>query len=168
MNNAADLERKRLLDEHEALLELQLANNIRGPYLCSFQAAKIMQAELRGSIIHISSGVAINPISMATPYVSAKAGVLGLMYSMAFELAQYNIRVNSILPDVVETEFYGPPSPERDARFEQQGKYLLMGRVATPDEIAGPALFLASDLSSFVTGVYIFVGGKYPIGTPGK
>jgi len=142
--------------------------NLTGPFLCSKYVVPHMKERKSGSIILISSGVAIHTISMATPYVSAKAGVLGLMHSMAFELASYNIRVNAILPDIVETDFYGPPGPERDARLEQQGKYMLMGRVAAPEEIAGPALFLASDLSSYVTGVHIFVGGKYPIGTPGK
>ena len=86
--------------------------NLTGSFLCSKYVVPHMKERKSGSIILISSGVAINTISMATPYVSAKAGVLGLMHSMAFELAAYNIRVNAILPDVVETDFYGPPSPE--------------------------------------------------------
>jgi NAD(P)-dependent dehydrogenase (short-subunit alcohol dehydrogenase family) len=123
-----------------------------------------MKKRQYGKIVFTSSAVAIGITSVMHPYCAAKAGVLGLMYSMALELAPYHIRVNAVLPDLIGTEFYGPPSAERDANLANRAKVLLMGRVGTPEDIAGPTLFLASDLSAYVTGIYIFVGGKYPAG----
>jgi NAD(P)-dependent dehydrogenase (short-subunit alcohol dehydrogenase family) len=143
--------------------------NLTGPYLCSKYVVPHMKERKSGSIIHFSSIAAIRPNSLAIAYASAKAGVLGLMYSMALELAPFNIRVNAILPDMVRTEFFaGMPPEQREAYFQMHGKTFLMGRVAVPEDFMGVALFLASDLSSYITGIQIFVGGKYPEGSAPK
>jgi len=149
--------------------------NLTGPFLCSKYVVPHMKEQKSGSIIHFSSAAAIGPNSARPAYTAAKAGVIGLTYSMALELAPFNIRVNAILPDMVRTEFMsglmgsGPAreiSPEeRKAMMERQNKLFLMGRVSVPEDFEGVALFLASNLSAYITGIEIFVGGKYPPGS---
>ena len=139
--------------------------NLTGPFLCSLYVMPHMKERKSGSIINFSSYSGIIPTPAPPAYAAAKAGVLGLTYSMALQLAPFKIRVNAIVPEVVGTEFFGPPSPERAANFAKRDTYQLLGRIATPEDLAGVATFLASDLSSYVTGTQILVGGKYPLGT---
>jgi NAD(P)-dependent dehydrogenase (short-subunit alcohol dehydrogenase family) len=139
--------------------------NLNGPFLCSNYVVPHMKERKSGSIIYFSSYSAVIPTPAPAGYAAGKAGVLGLMYSSALQLAPFHIRVNAIVPEMVGTEFFGPPSAEREALFEKRGTYQLIGRVATPEDLAGVALFLASDLASYVTGTQILVGGKYPLGT---
>jgi NAD(P)-dependent dehydrogenase (short-subunit alcohol dehydrogenase family) len=152
--------------------------NLTGPFLCSKYVVPHMKERKSGSIIHFSSIAGIRPNSLMVAYAAAKAGVLGLMYSMALELAPYNIRVNAILPDMVRTEFMSSlmgrqPAPakvvspeERAAMIKKQDSVFLMGRAALPEDFMGTALFLASDMSAYITGIQIFLGGKYPDGGP--
>lgn len=99
-------------------------------------------------------------------YHAAKAGVLGLTYNLAFELASFNISVNAILPGPIRTPFWEPVTrgiPDKDAYFaEIARREVPMQRVGTPEDIAGAALFLASELSAFVSGETINVGGGLP------
>jgi NAD(P)-dependent dehydrogenase (short-subunit alcohol dehydrogenase family) len=152
--------------------------NLTGPFLCSKYVVLHMKKQKSGSIIHFSSVAALRPNSYMVAYTAAKAGVLGLMYSMALELAPYNIRVNAIIPDMIRTEFItalqtGPVKPltpeqqaEREAFAKKNDTMFLMGRQSLPEDFGGVALFLASDMSSYITGTSIFVGGKFPEGTP--
>ncbi len=152
--------------------------NLTGPFLCSKYVVPHMKKQKSGVIIHFSSVAALRPNSYMVAYTAAKAGVLGLMYSMALELAPYNIRVNAIIPDMIRTEFItalqtGPVQPltqeqqvEREAMEKKNDMMFLMGRRSNPEDFGGAALFLASDMSSYITGTSIFVGGKFPEGTP--
>jgi NAD(P)-dependent dehydrogenase (short-subunit alcohol dehydrogenase family) len=93
--------------------------------------------------------------------------VLGLTTNLAFELAPFNIYVNAIVPGPVETPFWDalqPPGPERDAFFAALcKKEVPLGRMGKPEDIAGPALFLASELSDYVTGQVIYAAGGQPL-----
>jgi NAD(P)-dependent dehydrogenase (short-subunit alcohol dehydrogenase family) len=152
--------------------------NLTGPFLCSKYVVPHMKRQKSGVIIHFSSVAALRPNSYMVAYTAAKAGVLGLMYSMALELAPYNIRVNVIIPDMIRTEFItalqtGPVQPltpeqqaEREAIAKKNDAMFLMGRQALPEDFGGVALFLASDMSAYITGTSIFVGGKFPEGSP--
>jgi NAD(P)-dependent dehydrogenase (short-subunit alcohol dehydrogenase family) len=87
---------------------------------------------------------------------------------MACELGPFNINVNAILPGPVRTPFYDQmlksmTDEEKDAFFAAVGKMTPLQRVGTPEDIAGVALFLASDLSAYVTGASIPVGGGLPL-----
>jgi NAD(P)-dependent dehydrogenase (short-subunit alcohol dehydrogenase family) len=140
--------------------------NLTGPFLCSKYVVPHMKERRSGSIIHVASVAGIGPNSTTIAYSSAKAGVLGLMYSMALELAPFNIRVNAILPDMVKTDFFGGMPPEqREAYFQRHSQEFLMGRLAYPQDFEGVGLFLASDMSAYITGIPIFVGGKFPPGS---
>ncbi|MBN2186481.1 MAG: SDR family oxidoreductase [Dehalococcoidia bacterium] len=143
-----------------------LAVNLKGVFLCCKAVVPHMKEKRYGKIVNISSGAAISPPASLVHYTASKAGVLGMTYDMALELAPFSITVNTILPGPIRTEFWGnvvPPGKE-DEFFTDFGKRLVpMQRVGTPEDIAGAALFLASDLSVFVTGEYINVGGGQPL-----
>jgi len=94
--------------------------------------------------------------------------VLGLTTNLALELARLNITVNAILPGPIRSEFFtemmkGISEEEKKAFFKVLDSKTPMNRMGTPEEVAGVALFLASELSSYVTGEAINVGGGLPL-----
>lgn len=142
--------------------------NLKGAFLCSKVVVPHMKEKRYGKIINTSSIGAIHPPAVAPHYNAAKAGVIGLTYDMACELGPYNITVNTILPGPVRTSFYDPvleskTEEEKEAYFAQIGKIVPLQRVGTPEDIAGVTLFLASDLSAYVTGAVIPVTGGLPL-----
>jgi NAD(P)-dependent dehydrogenase (short-subunit alcohol dehydrogenase family) len=142
-----------------------LALNLKSQFLCCKFVVPHMKERGYGKIINLSSIGAINPPAHAIHYNTAKAGVLGFTYDLAHALAPFNICVNAILPGPIRTSFYDPSigsmsDKEKDAFFEELGKKNVpLQRVGTPEDIAGAALFLASDLSSYVAGEGIIVSG---------
>jgi 3-oxoacyl-[acyl-carrier protein] reductase len=147
-----------------------LALNLKSDFLfCKFVVPH-MKRRKYGKIINLSSIGAINPPAHAIHYNTAKAGVIGFTYDLAFALAPFNIYVNAILPGPIRTSFYdhrigSMSEKEKDAFFEGIGiNKVPLQRVGTPEDIAGSALFLASELSSYVTGVTLLVSGGLPLG----
>jgi 3-oxoacyl-[acyl-carrier protein] reductase len=141
--------------------------NLKGAFLCCIAVIPNMKKNKYGKIINISSMGAVSPAVSVLHYHSAKAGLLGLTTNLAFELAPFNIYVNAIVPGPIETPFWDslqPPGPERDAFFAALcKKEVPLGRMGKPEDIAGPALFLASGLSDYVTGQIIYAAGGQPI-----
>jgi len=156
VNNAADIQRRRLLEEHEPLLDHQLATNIRGPYLCSYQAAKWMQANGGGNIIHISSVGALRAHEMGLPYDVTKGAMNAMTRAMAIDLGEYNIRVNAIAPGVTYT--YRWPAADHPSVQNVVGRIPLR-RFGTVSDIGALAAFLASTEASYITGQIIYVDG---------
>jgi 3-oxoacyl-[acyl-carrier protein] reductase len=156
VNNAADLERKRLLDEHEALLDHQLANNVRGPYLCSVEAAKIMRAAAGGNIIHISSVGALRAHHRGFPYDATKGAINAMTMAMAIDLAEYNIRVNAVGPGVTRT--YRTPAEDHPT-VQAVTNRIPLRRFGTVSDISSLVAFLASSEASYITGQIIYVDG---------
>lgn len=156
INNAADLNRRRLLDEHVALLELQLDTNIRGPYLCSVQAARIMRDSGGGNIIHITSVGALRAHWKGLPYDVTKGAINAMTRAMAIDLAEYNIRVNAIGPGAIKT--YRTGSNGSAAALEMAGRIPLK-RFGLVSEISSVVAFLASAEASYITGQVIYVDG---------
>lgn len=156
VNNAADLQRKRLLDANEALLDHQLANNIRGPYLCSYHAAKIMRTAGEGNIIHISSVGAIRAHLEGFPYDVTKGAINAMTRAMAIDLAEYNIRVNAIGPGATRT--HQKPAVEHPKAQEIIARIPLQ-RFGTVADIGSLVAFLASVEASYITGQVIYVDG---------
>ncbi len=153
-------------DVSEEQWDKSLNLNLKSAFLCCKAVVPHMKKNKYGKIINISSLGAIHPAVSVVHYHSAKAGVLGLTYNLAFELAPFNISVNAILPGPIRTPFWEPVTrdiPDKDAFFaEIAKKEVPMQRIGTPEDIAGAALFLASELSAFVTGETINVAGGLP------
>ena len=142
--------------------------NLKGQFLCCKAVVPYMKKNKYGKIINVSSMGAIHPPAPIAHYHSAKGGILGLTYNLALELARLNITVNAILPGPIRSEFFNKmlkeaSEKEAEAFFEKLGKRVPMQRIGTPEDIAGVALFLASELSSYVTGEAICVGGGLPL-----
>lgn len=156
VNNAANLERKRLLDEHEALFEQQMAINVRGPYLCSVKAAEMMRVRGGGSIVHVSSVGALRAHWHGFPYDVTKGAINAMTQAMAIDLAEYGIRVNAIAPGATRT--YRTPPAELPAA-QQFAARIPLGRLGTVAEMAAVLAFLASAEASYITGQVIYVDG---------
>jgi NAD(P)-dependent dehydrogenase (short-subunit alcohol dehydrogenase family) len=146
--------------------------NLKSQFLCCKEVVPHMRERKYGKIINFSSLGAIAPTVSLTPYHAAKGGVIGLTTNLAAELATHNITVNAIMPGPTKTSWI--PFPEGGPEFEtkeeraayfykQEAKMIPMKRMGTPEDLAGAALFLASDLSAFVTGVSLPVGGGVPL-----
>ncbi len=136
--------------------------NLTGVFLCAQRVGRKMIVQKEGNIINISSmsGLIVNKPQPQINYNSSKAGVITLTKSLAAEWAKYNIRLNANAPGYMRT-------PLVDKVFPKYGKgwssLTPMGRLGNPSEIKGPALFLASKASSFVTGSVLVMDGGYTI-----
>ncbi len=158
---------KSIMDVSEEEWDRVLAINLKGVFLCCKAVVPHLKKRGYGKIINISSLAAVAPPAPNVNYSSAKAGVLGLTLDLALELAPFNICVNAILPGAIPTDMWNsivPPGANREDFFAEVGKTIApMERLGTPEEIGGAALFLASELSSYVTGDRIIVGGGSPL-----
>ncbi len=134
--------------------------NLRGPALLIQEATPHLTESDHASVINISSVGAYLAGSHVSMYASMKAAMLALTRSYAAELGPHNIRVNSLAPGTVDTDM------TRNAPFgtpESMSSHQIIKRPAHADEMVGPALFLASDASSFVTGQTLLAdGGMHP------
>ena len=155
VNNAAIFIHTPLLETPEDEWDKVIDTNLKGYYLCSQAVGRRMVQQKRGNIINIASTDAFYLDRSYTPYGAAKAGVVRLTRGMAMELGSYNIRVNAIAPGWVKTNL-NKVDPET---YRQITAKIPMGRWAEPTDVANAALFLASDLSSYVTGATIVVDG---------
>jgi NAD(P)-dependent dehydrogenase (short-subunit alcohol dehydrogenase family) len=146
-----------------------LAVNLKGHFLVTKAVVPRMKERKYGKIIFVSSMGAVHPAVSVLAYHSAKAGLIGLTYNLAFELAPYNIYVNCIVPGPIETPFWdaltqGMQPDERQAFFSALAKKEVpLGRMGTAEDIADPALFLASGMSDYVTGQILYVAGGQPV-----
>jgi NAD(P)-dependent dehydrogenase (short-subunit alcohol dehydrogenase family) len=133
--------------------------NLKTVFHCTSAAAKVMvQQDRGGSIINIASSEALRCAPGFAPYAAYKAAMVNFTRTLALELAPHTIRVNCIAPDAIPTEGLAERFPEL-ASDEAYRHHVPLGRAGTVDEVAGVAVFLASGLSSFVTGVTIPVEG---------
>lgn len=137
--------------------------NVNGAfYACQSAARQMVKQGKGGSIIGISSISALVGGGLQVHYTPTKAALLSMTQSMAIALAKDKIRVNALLPGTIHTQL-----ADHDMANDEKRKYLEnripWGRVGKPDDLAGPAVFLASDkLSGFVTGAQLLVdGGMY-------
>lgn len=133
---------------------------LKGVFLCVKHQAKHMKAHGGGAIVNVASLNAQVPMFAGAAYSSAKAGVEMLTKNAALELAQYNIRVNAILPGLVLTPLTAGLT-EIDAIHEAYMERIPMKRAADPEEMAGPALFLVSEDASYVNGSSLIVDGAW-------
>ncbi len=160
VNNAAtNLHFGPLITADDVAFDKTIEVNMKGYfYGCREMARHLIDRNAPGSIINVASIVALGAAVMQGVYAMTKAAVISMTETFAVELAGSKIRVNAIAPGLVDTRFAAAIVQNKDIVERFVGK-TPMGRYAQPDEIAGAALFLASDASSYVTGQTIVVDG---------
>lgn len=135
---------------------------IKSAFHCSKAVAKGMMERRWGRIINILAALMDNSFWGFTAYSTAKGGLYSLSKQMALELGPYGIKVNMIAPGIVRTDMTLQFSEEVFRAIEEETP---LGRIASTEDIAKGALFLASDLSDFVTGLYLPLdGGNEKVG----
>jgi len=137
-----------------------IAVNLSGTFYCAQAAARAMVARGAGSIINISSITGLTGFSMRPAYSASKAGVLGLTRSLSQDLAGHGVRVNAICPGLIGTAMTQAYLEDEDF-VERIGMTIPMARAGDPDDVAQAALYLAGDMSSFVTGTALTVDGGF-------
>ena len=158
VNNAAISSIADFLDVTEEDFDRVLRVNLRGYFLVGQAAAREMAAAGAGSIVNMSSVNGELAIDSIAPYVVSKGGVNQLTSVMALALAPKGVRVNAIGPGTILTEMAKSVITD-EAAWRRILSRTPMGRVGQPEEIAGIAVFLASDDSSYVTGQVIYADG---------
>lgn len=154
VNNAGLINVERhFLEADEAWWDRVLAVNLKGTFLCSFRAAQVMARRHQGVIINMSSGGATRSHRGMAAYDASKGGIEALTRAMALDLAPYGIRVNALVPGSIDTQGMNPEVKRG------RGAGIPLGRVGEPEELAGPAAFLASDDASYITGHILVVDG---------
>ncbi len=141
----------------DKILNETLDINLRGVFYLTRAVVPFMKKQKSGNIINISSTAGQRGEAEHSHYAATKGAIISLTKSLAAELVPWNIRVNCVAPGWVYTDM------SKAALKSKERKQILssipVGRVGTPEEIAGAVLFLASDLSSFITGEILNVNG---------
>jgi NAD(P)-dependent dehydrogenase (short-subunit alcohol dehydrogenase family) len=134
--------------------------NLRGPVFLVQEALPYLTESPCGSVVNVISAGAFLFSGTVSMYAAAKAALMSFTRSMASEFAPRGIRVNALAPGAVDTDMVRNTGPEQQ---QEMANGSLLARIASPDEMVGPVLFLASDASSFMTGQVLLVdGGMVP------
>jgi len=160
VNNAGIIRRGGVLDTTEEDWDSVQEIDLKGVFLCTQAVLPQMLKQRYGKIINLAS-VAAFGIKTQASYGAAKAGVVSLTKSTAREAGPYGINVNGIAPGRITTDmiYFGRTKEEADGVIESGKRSSVLGRIGKPEDIAGLALFLASDASSFMTGQIIRMDG---------
>ena len=132
--------------------------NLKSVYTVAHFAAAHMVAQRSGRIIAISSTAGQRGEAFHADYAATKGAIISLVKGLSTELARHNVLVNCVAPGWVDTDMAKPVLATKAGRKFALGQ-IPLGRVASPEEIAGPILFLASDLATFMTGEILNVNG---------
>lgn len=152
VNNAGVWFRKPFLEISDSEWDLVFTTNLKGTFLCTQQAARIMMPQKGGYIINIASHAGLfYRRGQGAHYAASKAGIIQLTRVLAFELGPFQIRINAIAPGGINTA--GGPVESRDSGSNP------LGRRGEPEDIAHAALFLASPMASFMTGQTLVING---------
>jgi len=149
-----------VLDEDERAWDLTFNVNVKGYFLLAQAVCRIMKEQGGGKIVNLASHAGITPHPDIGVYSVTKAAIIMLTKVLAKEWGEYNIRVNSIAPGVIQTRFSTAlwTIPKYRQRTDDN---TALHRIGQPEEIVGAALFLASDASSYITGETIVVDGGF-------
>jgi len=158
INNAGALIKAGFLEMSEDVWDKHMEVNLKGYYLVSQAVAKRMVKQRKGCIVNIASDLAFKAVPGMAAYCISKAGIVMLTRALAQELGQYGIRVNAIAPGMIRTELSRPNWSDPDyLKFYET--ITPLGRVGELSDIAGAALLLASNASSYISGSTILVNG---------
>lgn len=149
------------VDEWDRVVDI----NLKGSYLVAKHVAPRMAAQGSGSIINISSIEGLEGVEGQTAYMASKGGVLQLTRSLAIDYGLQGVRANTLCPGLIETPMTAMlHGEELKPVHEKFVSFHMLGRPGRPEEVAGAALFLASDDASFVSGAHLTVDGGYTAG----
>ena len=158
INCAGINKREGFLDVEESTYDRIMAINLKGLYFLSQAVAKQMRLQKKGNIINVASHNSVGMLGGCSVYGATKSAVTALTRSMAVEWAQYGIRANAIAPGHIL-----PPLTTVTWEHPTRGDYLrdriAMRRPGTPDELVGVTVMLASDASSYMSGMMIHIDG---------
>ena len=157
VNNAGVWEEAAIGEMTEDQLRRTIDINVHGTFFAASAAARHMIGRKSGNIINISSTAGQRGEARYSHYAASKGAVISFTKSLATELAPHGIRVNCVAPGWVDTDM--SRSGLKDGEMEKVASTIPLGRIGTPEELAGCVLFLASDLSSFVTGEILNANG---------
>ncbi|MCG6909594.1 MAG: SDR family oxidoreductase [Deltaproteobacteria bacterium] len=147
-----------VVDADPSLWQKIIDSNLNGAFLCSRRAGQIMREQKSGKIVSVSSLAAHRSAPAMGIYGIAKAAMEMMTKVLAQELAPFNIQVNAVAPAMVRTKFSEPFWSNEDMHREIV-KTIPLGRIAEPDEVAHPILFLCSGAADFITGQTLMVDG---------
>lgn len=156
VNNAGVTRDGLLVRMKEGDWDTVLDINLKGAFLVSKAAARIMMKQRSGRIVNIASVVGLIGNAGQTNYSASKAGLVGLTMAVAKELASRGVTVNAVAPGFIETDMTA--AIPQAARMQLLGKVAL-GRPGTPQDVADAVVFLASDEASYITGQVLAVDG---------
>ena len=150
------------LNNIESSFQEALDVNLFSSFYLSCAVSEIMKRQKSGSIINVTSIGANLGFPSNPGYIASKSGLSGLTRSLSYDFAQYGIRVNNLVPGYFLTDMTRE-SFEDPAKQKERSSRSLLSRWGDPNELVGPAIFLASDASSFVTGIDLIVDGGWSI-----
>ncbi len=154
VNNAGNIHAARhFLEGDETWWDQMLNVNLKGSFLCAHRAAHIMARQRRGVILSMSSGGATKAHRGNVAYDASKGGIEAMTRAMALDLAPYGVRVNAIVPGLILTYDLD------EAAAAERGKVVPLGRLGTPEDLAGPTVFLATEDARYITGACLVVDG---------
>jgi 3-oxoacyl-[acyl-carrier protein] reductase len=156
VNNAGITRDGLMMRMSEQQWDMVINVNLKSAFNFTHALTPIMMRQRSGSIINMSSVVGVSGNAGQANYSASKAGMIGLTKSMAKEIGSRGIRVNAIAPGFIITDMTGALSEEVRNEWAKQ---IPLRRGGTPEDVANAALFLASDLSSYVSGQVIHVCG---------
>ena len=135
--------------------------NLKSVFLCSREVIQAMKRKGRGRIINFSSQLAHKGAPLMAHYCASKSAVMGFTRSLAYELVEHGITVNSINPGPIDTPLFrgAIPPGEDDALIAKRTSIIPMGRLGRADEVAGVIAFLLSDAASYMTGQIVTIDG---------
>ncbi|MBW1978893.1 MAG: SDR family oxidoreductase [Deltaproteobacteria bacterium] len=150
-----------IVDTEESVYDHIMETNLKGYFVMSQLVGKIMRDQKSGVIINVSSAGGLSPAEGLGPYCISKAGINMLTKALALELGPYNVRVNAIAPRIVKTDF-SKALWTNEKLMEMEYKFTPLKCVATPEEIAQTALYLASRATNYMTGhILVLNGGAF-------
>ncbi len=159
-NNAGITHRAPSEDFPEEWWDEVIRVNLKSVFLCSQAVARVMIKQGGGKIINTSSLIAVTGGKSIPAYAASKGGVAQLTKALANDWAKYRINVNAIGPGYIITDLTAPLIEDKQ-RYQELSARIPMGRWGKPDDLAGAAVFLASQASDYVTGQTIFVDGGW-------
>jgi len=157
VNNAGIFPTSSVEEMSEEDWDRVIGTNLVGAFLCAKAVVPKFLEQGSGRIISLTSGRAFQGAKNGAHYAASKAGIISFSKSLALELAPHGSTVNVICPGITDTA--QPRGHQTEEEMYAQGQRIPLGRIGQPEDLVGPAIFLASDAAAFVTGQTILVNG---------